>query len=248
VESARADYGAPTQPTPTAAPSVCFNLNALSVGTTIVATFDETDDQGVTSPLTTSQEVRRRTTSFLGLDAIEMVVSGDGADVFQYLSPDFSAGIVSYGAVINSTLSGAAGETTAINRPPTVSRMFQLRPGESETILQAAEVTSRDATGAVVFGPTVTTNSVTTTFAGFEDVVVPAGVFKSACKIVSVSTSTDTAAGTFITTDTTWWAATGQFVIVRSEDRSESTVSGSTFVTSSSRVLRAATVNGVPVR
>jgi hypothetical protein len=224
VTAARAAYGSAQQPVPSAAPNSCFNTALFAVGSVWTLSYQNSPPQ--TGTVTRNFSVTRRTTDFQGLDALETKFStSDGSvPIFTYFAPDLSNGLIEYG-----TLQSSPGfSATTVNVPPiTPEREFLLRPGQSETITTTSDVTTNQ--GGSIQGPIRSSASRTTTFVGYEDVTVPAGTFRNACKYTTASNGFST---------TTWITSSGQGVEVQLVNNSQG----------GGEKLTSGTVNGQPVR
>ena len=174
--------------------SECFDPRYLAAGTKSVLNYRLVENGAVTQTSKTESEIVGPTT-FNGRSAIEEkakveILTGTGAGTKDE-SRNFLAvqglDLLALGSVTQATDSGVTLTQTTVLDPPAVFR-FSLSAGQSVTTNYVATTT----TTGLPFGvpPSTSSQSVTYTFLGFEDVSVPAGSFGAACKWL-ISTTVD---------------------------------------------------------
>ena len=228
LASAIADYGQVSQPAPGDVATTCLNPALFTVGTTWSLNYLDTPVSGAATTSSLSLQVTRTTTFDKYNPALEVKLFDGLETIYTYFNPDISAGLASYGSSLTSSAQGVTLNYVNVFSPPSVSRQFLLKVGETDNVSATSTQTIYNPDGSVFQAGTTTTTSRSTTFVGYETVTVPAGVFKNACKY----TTTDSSG-----TTTSWITSSGQGVEVRSVDP-----------LGTLEVLQAGTVNGQPVK
>lgn len=234
VVDARAQYGHPEQPGPTAAPSQCLNPALYAAGTTVDLQYDFFDGE-----TTSSQRFLATITggaSFNGVNGLlrERMDLGSGLVADNFVGPDLSQGILRYGSIASFPGQDQTTWTaTTVYDEPYLDTTFLLRPDSTATISYTGSLTIRDSQGTVQGAPQRLSSTEQVYFAGYETVSVAAGLFTNACRY-------ETASGTSVTIS--WFTSSGQGVAVLTEERDLS----SGFVFSRTELV-SGTVNGVPV-
>ncbi len=238
VIEARAAYGSSEQPTPTSAPSTCFNTALFTVGTKWSLTYLDTDI--LRESTSTTDETAEATAIKAFLDADGNTVAAralevketfpDGSSVSNYFDPDITGGIKNYGAL---EIAAGVGTTWTVYSPAYINRMFLLGVDSTDVIDITATSVFIDINGKRTDIPT-TTGRQSTYFVGYGDVTVPAGTFKNACHYTQPSTGGGEVH--------LWLTSSGQGILVLEQDFDSAGV-----LTFKSE-LTAGSVNGVPAR
>lgn len=234
IVSARAQYGVGAQPAPTAVATVCFNPALFTVGTKQNLTYSD----GSANPFTLSVEVTKLTSFDTQSSALEIkqVINGL-VTTLSYFGPDLGSGLTYYGSSETVTTGQLSYNSVQVVAPPTVSRQFLLRAGETDVVVQNSATTWYNLDGSVLQAARPDAPfTQRTKFLGFETVTVAAGTFKNACKYEITEETDDGAGGILSSTSFSWFTASGQGVLVRSDENGNISE------------LQSGTVNGQPVK
>ena len=232
VEASRTAYASSAQPVPQPVPVVCFNPDLFKAGgrwQVVNRDFSLTPSFDVTRTWDVSGGATFQGTTGL----LEMLVTLNGTDSVRFFyDPDLSGGLRNLGNIVTVSVSGSLYTSISTYTPPLLNRQYLLKPGESDTQSYTDNSQLYDSSGNPFGSPSTYSFSQTTTFVGYEDVTVPAGTFRNACRY-----RIDADGGT----NDVWLTASGQGVVLKSI-----TTSGGSVLYHEELV--SGTVNGQPVR